>query len=57
MRISTKKEAISVIKSMLRRRLKAKGHDLKSISDKWLSEKAEEIYLKEPDGIKVLESK
>jgi hypothetical protein len=55
MKVADKETQIRLIKGMLYRRLRAKGHDMANFSDHYFDEKAEEIYLANPDGIKQLE--
>ena len=40
----SKDDAIKSIKSFLKYSLKLKGHDIKSFNEKFLTEKAEEIF-------------
>jgi hypothetical protein len=49
---ATKEESIKIIKQMYRTRLKKKGIDPE---EKWLNEKAEQMYLENPDAIHKLE--
>jgi hypothetical protein len=55
MKEATKEQAIAVLKSALRLRIKKKGLDLKTISDKWLTDTATKIYEETTDKIMVLE--
>ena len=54
MRVATKEESIRSIKSLMRSRLRKKGVDLKTISEKFLNDKAEEIYKNRDAEIMIL---